>query len=310
MDAIRDHARLVYDIFTFNFEIDDGSPPPMASMPVPEELLENILYWVRQEDIGTTPRLQAGMLKNCALVCRHWARQSRRYIFSGKRLHIRSLEHAQMFREYALHGSPKLLKVCDLIRGLSVSERFSASRSFLDLVHLPTTHDKLRRVEIRGPFPPQIQPLRLDTPHWNLTNVVSIPPTTTAYRTVDLSDLTFPSFAHLVKYLKYFHTATRMELISVKWSDKVQASLLRPLPVLHRRRRIDVQTSDCPDGFLVGWQAITMYADSFIHSVVDRDQQWALDIMSLLRDHYEQLDVPGCYCQYEFQSGRCFSFHI
>lgn len=330
MDTIREHARLLYDIFTFNFELDDTENMQRSlGAFVPEELFKDILYWISQDDrtdevraqlkamYPDHPRGYAGIeavalheaqpiytLRSCALVCRYWANQSRRYMFTGRKMHISSLEDAQMFRKYAVDGSPNLLKICDLISELEVKERFKGSRSLLDLIHLPATRNKLTEVQIIGPPPPHIPSLRLDTPHWKLANTVALSPAATAYKTVSLFRLTFPSFVHVIKYLKHFRAATHISLRFVEWSDKTQVLLQRPIPVLQRRQDVIVRLGDCTDGFLIGWQAITMYADSFIHSVVERDQQWALSVAMLLRDYYEQLEIPGYSCSYHFRSGE------
>ncbi|KAI0749017.1 hypothetical protein BC629DRAFT_1594294 [Irpex lacteus] len=334
MDTIREHARLLYDIFTFNFELDDTENIQRSlGAFVPEELFKDILYWISQDDRTDEVRAQlkamypdrprgfAGIeavalheaqpiytLRSCALVCRYWANQSRRYMFTGRKMHISSLEDAQMFRKYAVNGSPHLFKICDLISELEVKERFKGSRSLLDLIHLPATRNKLTEVQIIGPPPPHIPSLRLDTPHWKLANTVALSPAATSYKTVSLFRLTFPSFVHVIKYLKHFRAATHISLRSLEWSDKTQVLLQRPIPVLKRRQDVIVNLVDCTDGFLIGWQAITMYADSFVHSVVERDQQWALSVMLLLRDYYEQLEVPGYSCSYLFRSGL-FQYH-
>ena len=36
-----------------------------------------------------------------------------------------------------------------------------------------------------------------------------------------------------------------------------------------------------------------MYSDSFIHAVVDRDQDWLLNFVMSIRDYYEELETES-----------------
>lgn len=340
MDTIRNNVQLIYDLITFNFDIDGvGATPTAPGAVVPPELFSRVIFWIAHEDtshslaakrnilvssLGPPPsdfsdsRLEQlaiflsspfNNLQTCSLVCRFWANQSRRYLFLNKTLHISSLENARAFRHYTLHGSNKLIRICDLVRTIFVKQWYNQPRSYLDLIYLPAARTKLAQLKILGPISDTISPCRRDTPHWSITDGNSFTPSITPYSVVSLNDAAFPSFLSVIKYLKHFRAAQEIKLTSLTWGDKIQVSLLRPIPTSSSRQRISVQVSgECTDSFLVGWHTVNMYADSFVHAVLDRDQDWILRLGMVIRDYYEGLYVDRRSAFYQFSSGMLSRF--
>ena len=325
MDALWNNVQLIYDLIAFNFEIDGAKATPVTPGAfVPPELFSRILHWAAQEDISHSQAAKQSVLAHvmedavnpdlrtrkelatffsspfytltsCSLVCRYWANQSRRYLFTDRTLSIKSLENARAFRLYSIHRGNNLIKLCDIIREIRVQQwpKLNESRSLLDLVYFPATRSKLSAVSIIGPFPDTIASCRHDTPHWSITNGDSFSPSITPYNSVYLSDAAFPSFLSVTKYLKHFRAAQSFQLYSLTWNDKAQFSLTRPIPTPSTRPRICVEVSHCTDSFLIGWRALTIYSDSFIHAVVDRDQDWLLNFVMSIRDYYEELETES-----------------
>lgn len=215
-------------------------------------------------------------------------------MFTGATVHLRSFENAQAFRKYALHGEPKLVKICDLIKAIEVRQYYylePKSSSFLHLVYLPATRNKLVRVAIHGPIPASIPPCMHDTPHWGLPNttIVSLSPMVTAYNRVFISDIHFPSFLHLSKYLSYFRNAENLLFEALTWDGKFE-----PVWRVHKTRarsplHTSITVSKCTDNILVCMQAVMWYPNFPLHAVSERDQHWAIDLMAFVTKFYQEL---------------------
>ncbi|KAI0089968.1 hypothetical protein BDY19DRAFT_94846 [Irpex rosettiformis] len=132
----------------------------------------------------------------------------------------------------------------------------------------------------------------MDTPHWSLSNLSPcITPAVTGYRGVRLHRIRFPSFGHIIKYMKHFRSADDLILLSyLTWNDNAEVSLLKPMPTMHNRQKISVIANGCTDNFLIGFYAATVYSDSPIHTVLDRDQQRVLRFFVSLRDLFRDMD--------------------
>ncbi|KAI0085014.1 hypothetical protein BDY19DRAFT_967599 [Irpex rosettiformis] len=338
MNTVSEQLWLIYDLFTFNFELGeiDISVPGRGAV-IPPELFPRILYYVTQDDprdeIGARyrarPRSKLGddpsvysnhvreireaspvfTLKSCSLVSLYWANQCRKYMFMDKKLNILDFGAAQAFRYYAIQGSERLVPIYKLIGLISVTQNYgkdTSTKSFLDLVYIPKIAQKLRFLDIHGPVPPNFPPCKMDTPHWSLSNLTCISPAATGYFAVSLVSIEFPSFNHVIKYLKHFRASVGIHISSITWNDKAAISLPRPLPTKENRSRINAEARTCTDSFHVALHAATVYADSPIHAVIDRDQQWALLVLATLRDYYQELDSiendPNSCTSYCFES--------
>ncbi|KAI0085028.1 hypothetical protein BDY19DRAFT_1059820 [Irpex rosettiformis] len=338
MNTVSEQLRLIYDLFTFNFELGEiDINAPGRGAVIPPELFPRILYYVTQGDPrdeirarydakppskhGDDPYVYwnhvrelreaspAFTLKSCSLVSLHWANQCRRYMFTNKKLDFLDYGAAQAFRYYAIQGSKNLVPIYELVELISVTQNYgndASTKSFLDLVYIPQIAQKLRWLDIHGPVPPNFPPCKMDTPHWGLSNLTCISPVVTGYITVSLIEIEFPSFNYVIKYLKHFRASREIRISSITWNDKVAIYLPRPLPTKENRSHIYVEARTCTDSFHVGLYAATLYSDSPIHAVIDRDQQWALFVLASLRNYYQELDSirndPDSCTSYRFNS--------
>ncbi|KAI0089689.1 hypothetical protein BDY19DRAFT_943826 [Irpex rosettiformis] len=112
---------------------------------IPPELFNEILFhvgyqyrhklWHDTITLGKTGirRMYKGIV-TCSFVCRHWANQCRRHLFSGARLLISSSDEAETFIKYAA-GCPTLVPVHTLIEGIEVVQRYR-TRSFCHRLHI------------------------------------------------------------------------------------------------------------------------------------------------------------------------------
>ncbi|KAI0085016.1 hypothetical protein BDY19DRAFT_967610 [Irpex rosettiformis] len=338
MNTVSEQLRLIYDLFTFNFELGEiDIYVPGRGGVIPPELFPRILYYVTQDDPrdeirarydakppskhGDDPYVDSDhvrelreaspvfTLKNCSLVSLYWANQCRKYMFTNRKLDILDYGAAQAFRYYAIQGSRNLVPIYELVKLISVTQNYgkdTSAKSFLDLVYIPKIARKLRWLDIYGPVPPNFPPCKMDTPHWSLSNLTCISPAVTGYITVALVNIEFPSFNHVIKYLKHFRASEGILISSITWNDKAAISLPRPLPTKENRPYIYVEARACTDSFQIGLHAATVYSDSPIHAVIDRDQQWALLVLASLRSYYQELDSiendPGSCTSYRFES--------
>ena len=331
MENIRQQALLIYDLFTFNFDIENPNATGEILLEreglgadLPAELFPQILYWLKHSDnrrqiqrlhfrhyeelsdweiINFRNQLNMAnplfALRNCALVSRYWANRCREYMFKGATLHFRTLDEARVFRRYATQGSPNLIPLYELIGEILVTQDYSGiKRSFLDLVYTSRVRDKLKLLKITGPLPHDSTPLKFDSPHWGIVNTALLPPAATAYSIVSLEGLRFPSFSYAMRYLHYLRGASclQLKLRSIDWDGKVLDSepltLLRPKPI-PPRNRVSIYASGGTDSYLLAWYASTMYSDSPIHTVVSCHQRWILRMVNFVYEHYRKLGIES-----------------
>ena len=227
-------------------------------------------------------------LRSCSLVCLYWANQCREYMFRGARFRVLTLQRAQDFRKYSTGGCKNLVPICTLIRSIEVEMwcRFT-QRSFLDLVYLPQTRGKLDTLKILGPFTQEIPSVKLDNPHWSVTNLATPPPSVTAYSSVVVTAIDFPSFRHIIKYFKYFDNAMTYYLDNLTWDGKTPSTpyhFFKP-PARHRRSVV-VQTSRCTDDLALCTAIAMMYPDFRLRAMSSQDQVLALYLMNIVGDFY------------------------
>lgn len=160
MNDTKEDTQIPCDILTSNLELPgvDNAHRSLGEA-IPEELFSNILasighnycdlreanprqnYDIPREILVSTYICRDGAvlqainqtelrhaLCTCALVSRHWANHCRLYMFGGATIWISSLDHARWFREYSLHGSPRIRKVCDLIKMLRIRQSYDEPR--------------------------------------------------------------------------------------------------------------------------------------------------------------------------------------
>ncbi|KAI0094164.1 hypothetical protein BDY19DRAFT_988041 [Irpex rosettiformis] len=292
---------------------------------IPPELFQRILYFVGRDDRRKEVEKQAHQearrnntevdpwelllklekaspsygLRSCSHVSRYWGNQSRQYLFHDRMIRITTLEEAETFRRYSTQGCPKLWPISKFIKGFDVVFSYSdhskpISKAFIHLLYLPATRTKLLTLTLSGPFPTSLPPSKLDTPHWSLPNTSSnLSPSITPYQTVSLSHMRFPSFIHIIKYIKHFRHATSMTLDGVTWTEAFNLPSLTYLPQSARFRRHSTRVAvrGCTNDVLLCWQAAMMYSDFPLRKVHDREQYWVYDLMTDIRSFYDKDSV-------------------
>ncbi|KAI0094180.1 hypothetical protein BDY19DRAFT_7744 [Irpex rosettiformis] len=310
MKKIREKVR---SVFRPRHKRDEKSlEEPGLGAVLPPELFPNILKWVSRDDDRneTLRRLQrqrglddqqfirqyvmagpAYTLRSCSLVCLYWANQCREYMFRGATLSVWTLERAQSFRKYSVEGSPRLARVCTLIRGIEVIMIcHKTPRSYLDLVFLPQTRDKLVQLKISGPFPKGLPPVKSDTPHWSLTNLAILPPSVTAYREIVVKDFHFPSFRHVVSFLKHFDASTTHELANITWDGKTPNDLSQFFkPPTRHRQTIQVNVDQCTDNVTLCLQVAAMFSDCPLRRLASQDYVLATQVINIVCDIYRKV---------------------
>lgn len=301
---------------------------------IPQELFFHILRFVGERDQALDDRLKYGRdltyqelefalrnvfplsaLRNCALVCRYWANQSRAYLFTGATIKIRSLEDAELFRKYAVAGSSHLNRICDLCGSLEVEQEYSSrsQRSFLDLLYMPETRGKLKKLTLIGPRMEDLGGLSfmLDTPHWGLPNVSVVASSmTTSYKEVAMDRMDFPSIFHIFKYVKHFRGAVSVRFDSLTWIGKEDP--LRPrtrvaVSSLRTSRALSFQAVNCTDNLLVCWQMAMIRPDFALWTVTPQDQQWAIDLSRTLYSSFTELPSMSPGVHFSLSSGKLIS---
>jgi hypothetical protein len=230
------------------------------------------------------------ILKVCSLVCRYWANECRKYLFKDATLHINSLNTAVRFRHYTTQGSVNLVRICDLIKAIHVVQQYSSRRSFLDLVHLPPTRNKLISVELKGPAPHTFPPQSLNTPHWGRPGKSVIPYVNNSYQEVKMVNLYLPSFSHATTLIQHFRNAEKYDFDSLRWNGKVaEAGPHSITPTGRSRPAITIRASKCTDNFTVCMQAAMMCPSFPLHTVPEQDYSCAIRMMSYTHDCYNNL---------------------
>ncbi|KAI0088708.1 hypothetical protein BDY19DRAFT_994072 [Irpex rosettiformis] len=288
-----------------------------AGSILPEELFELLLRTIQKDDrraqvdemmlqrrpfdpvLREIEVMKAGpcyTLKNCALVCHYWAKNTRKFMFTDACIYIDSYRKAQRFRSITMCSQPRLVPIAEYIAEVNVIHKCSKARPFYQLVNLPRTKDKLSYLSIHGPFPDRVPIGTRDTPYWDAPppQAARIPPSNTAYKSVSIYNLDFPSFKHATKYMRHFGDAEEIRLHNITWSPTrgsppaFTQSLRRP----NRRKCVSVHADRCTDDLLVCLHVAMMYARFPLRRDVPEDDQiWAIDLFATIRDFYYQ-NVP------------------
>ncbi|KAI0782473.1 hypothetical protein BC629DRAFT_1519796 [Irpex lacteus] len=164
----------------------------------------------RKED-GLLEGLRAG-----SLVCRYWANSCRRSKFSRSLLCIESSDDADIFLKYAREGCSSLDPLYRIIGGLTVRQGYNTANSFVHRLHCITQLNRehkgfgirLHELMLYGPIPEGFPCHNIATPHWSVPLAVITPSSLLAYETIGVSNIHFPSFEYVMKYVTHLIRAT------------------------------------------------------------------------------------------------------
>ena len=284
---------------------------PDIVVNLPPELLVYILNWVKhipnnrhevqdwisRNDITDCDVIYDALeqssarytLRKCALVCAFWAKCARHAMFYGATLHVETFERAEAFKHYSTQGSPRLGRICDLIKRIWVSVQLPDTlRSFLSLLCFAETRTKLDKLDIVGPFPNGYPPCKQDNPHWNLPDCAVPSPSNTPWHIVTVSAIQFPSYHHFAKFLRYFSKASVFHLGELSWEGKPPSYLeFFKKPAAQYRNSLEVYVQCCRDDVVMGLQVALMFPDCPLRAVTSRDRDCAVDLMKLVGEFYE-----------------------
>ena len=281
---------------------------PPASWRLPPELFDNIIFHAghtRQSRHDKYTGIGA-VTKVCSLVCRHWANGSRWYLFFERTLMIDSFEKATDFVQYTLRGSPALVPLYKLIRGIKVCQEYSTPRSFCHLFHLYKSLIGLQLSEltITGPIPPSFPSRLLGTPHWSLPPSAVTPPSLLPYHTIHLYHMHLPSFAHVAKYIGHFANASVHTLFFRQLTWDTSGRELPSIPSRHREFAklgpgfLEVVTDDCTDNLLPCYQIAATHPLSLMCTLSD-ERQWIFVMWQKLQDSfYRSPNISEVNCGY------------
>ena len=283
---------------------------------VPQELFDHILFFVNLSQ-NSQPvmeqwsmlSLRTSLLKQCALVCRHWANQCRRYLFHGATLEVRSYRSIKSMIYYALHGSSFLISIHTLISGINVIQTHRSS-SFLHLVFSfkSITGKQLFHLALQGPVPRNFPTCKLDTPHWSLPASIPAPPSLTAYNRILLTTIHLPSFGHVAKYISHFKLATQIDFRDLTWYNGGLRLHEPPTSIVRgpTQRRIPdedftLNISGCTNNGRIALQAMSTYKHSPLYLLSDdlgRERHAALMLINeLFGENTRFLEVKTtCEC--------------
>ncbi|KAI0763901.1 hypothetical protein BC629DRAFT_1596841 [Irpex lacteus] len=284
----------------------------MLAARIPPELFEDILFYVNVDRVSQRPNwnpegdaLERNRgepspedilidLKRCSLVCLFWANRCREHIFQDKTLEINCYEDAEIFRRYIVQGCPRLTQVHQLIKRVEVTQNYSGilaprdserQTSFLHLIHLPVIQDKLDRLNIAGPVPEGFNPAKLDTPHWGIPPYTVVPSSFLPNR-VFLTNVQFPSFYHIIKYIRHFCHATFVRFEKITWEGQMTLALPHVSSTITCQRRprslAIVTYGVCTDAVHLALTAVMMNPNCLLHRLSDEERMWMIKFTTLL----------------------------
>lgn len=270
---------------------------------IPPELFDDILFYVNvdrasrrhgkyewgkslQRNRGESSRNDVlTHLKRCSLVCPFWANKCREHMFSDRTLWIESYEDAEIFRRYIVAGCPRLTPVHQLISEITLRQDYESRTSFLHLLHLPAIQDKLKRLYIHGPVPEGFNPAKLDTPHWGIPPYTVVPSSFLPNR-VFPTNVQFPSFYHIIKYIRHLCHATFIRFEKITWDEQMTLALPRVSSTIscqHRPRSLEViAEGDCTNSLHLALTAVMMNPNCPLHRLSDEERVWMTKFMTLL----------------------------
>ncbi len=246
-------------------------------------------YWNQNNKQERDP---LGDLRAFSLVCRHWANLCRRSMFGGAILFLRLPEDVDLLVKYATRGSPSLVPVYKLIRGIDVSQRCDSSPSFLHRLQIMTKlMDKsvFRVLVLLGPIPSDPSQLRLDTHRRSIPP----PPSLIPFAEIKLMNVHLPSFDHVMRYILHLtHAREGLILSDITWSGSATPDEIPPShfhhkksdssPIVSRQARMSITAARCTDNFNLCLYAMLSRPDCPLHRLPADESQRVVALMTQL----------------------------
>lgn len=274
-----------------------------ASTRIPEELLDDILLLVidKHRQKHGVAALQLGgsrygsntlSLKNimaCSLVCRHWANQCRKLLFSKAVIKLVSPEDAEAFIKYAAQERCMLVPIRELISAVRVEQRFSTPYSFCwHLCHLEATVGRSLKSELSiiGPIPSGFP---LDAPYWGTPPSTALPPSLRPFDDIILENLHLPSFMHVAQYMECIQCASTNMFNRITWNagaDRGNRPVLSTRGPSHicANDTMFVHADNCTNSFRICLQVASTHSLSLMHSIMFSEYDWMVPLMIWFRE--------------------------
>lgn len=244
-------------------------------------------------------------LKECSLVCLFWANRCREHMFSERTLVINSYEDAEIFRQYAVGGCPRLTRMHQFIGAIHGAQYYYSGKwaprsdkkqtSFLHLLYFPVIRGKLKKISIVGPVPNGFNPAKLDTPHWGISPSVVVP-SSFLRNNIEIRNVHFPSFSHVIKYIRHFSCTTYIRFEEVTWDGQTPTYSLphasSTIVCQRRPRSLEIGASgDCTNSVHLALTALMMNPNCPLHRLSNEKRVWMIKFMTLLWGDKKDPDV-------------------
>lgn len=229
-------------------------------------------------------------LQVCALVCRYWAVQCRRSLFSGATLIIGSSREMGVFREYVIQGCPstRLQPIHQLIRAICVVQGYSGTQSFCHHLHalIPAIGKSLlEELFLVGAVPDHVPRCQLDTPHWSIPSSIVTPPSLLPFHCINILDVHLPSLRHVSKYIRHLSCAVHTRFERLTWDVGATMEHVYAVPHLHGVRQQgrdhgSVSARGCTDNIHLCLYAALSRPDCPLHALPDNERNhiiWLVD---------------------------------
>lgn len=271
-----------------------------ASLPV--ELFESFLPYVcsypkirgrgrtlRRPTSDAHPGDSLLDVKTCSLVCRHWAKLCRQYIFSQARLVLSSVEDAELFLwQLQYPGSPLLLPMHKYIQSFCVEQTYDVSYSFCYTLALPTSSKQIQAetLLLTGPIPSHFHGRR-DTPFWSFPPSFPTPRSYLSFRWIGVKDIHFPSFGHAFKYARCLLNARHLQFDRLTWDERdtrPDPPLVFPGSSNCKQLLMDLNTTSveaaaCTDNFRLCIRVVAAHPGFILHALDTKLRQRALSLV-------------------------------
>ncbi|KAI0797433.1 hypothetical protein BC629DRAFT_1734336 [Irpex lacteus] len=207
---------------------------------------------------------------------------------------MKSYEDAEIFRRYVVGGCLKLTPVHQLITNIKVTQNYSGvwvsqgserQSSFIHLLYLPAIQDKLDQLFIKGPVPAGFNPAKLDTPHWGIPPSVVVP-SSFLRNNIEIRTVHFPSFSHVIKYIRHFLCAAYIMFNTITW-DAHRVHLILPhasstIICRRRPRSLHIRIMGGTDAVHLALAAVMMNPNCPLHRLSEEECVWMIKFMMLL----------------------------
>lgn len=296
------------------------------SKVIPQELFNIILFWVESEcrkyepdgrrhrrtlrrrsqvevDFHIPMEDRVKHLKICSLVCRYWARLSRRSVFDDAILCISSLDEATFLVKSAKDGCTSLTPLLQLVSHISLTQGYdSTSYSFLHCIHI-TNALRCSRVgndlTLLGPVPDRLPRHQTCTPHWSVPSSIPTPPSMLSFNRIFVENIRLPSFQYVMRYVRHLtQTQVGVKFWNLTWRDKTLdppglPSFIPKKPPPRAEQSVSVDASACTDNFRLCLYSAMARPDCPLHWVHDVGR--IIKLMTSLRECHLTSD-SGIVC--------------